>query len=125
MTVDAPAGEALWLSKADTERATGWSLRAEGFCKGDLCVPLPPDRADEFARDDRVNVSGLWALMDRPAARSRAGDVWVLGEAASARTDALRSLEAPDFTLPDFDGKPHSLRDLRGKRVLLLTWASW
>jgi len=49
----------------------------------------------------------------------------VLGESAQARGEALRSLEAPDFTLPDLAGRPHSLSAHRGKKVLLVTWASW
>jgi peroxiredoxin len=32
---------------------------------------------------------------------------------------------APDFTLPDLDGRMHSLSDYRGKKVFLLAWASW
>ena len=32
---------------------------------------------------------------------------------------------APDFTLPDLDGKLHSFSELRGKKVFLATWASW
>jgi peroxiredoxin len=32
----------------------------------------------------------------------------------------------PDFTLPAVaDGKPKSLSDLRGKKVLLVLFASW
>ena len=32
----------------------------------------------------------------------------------------------PDFTLPDIrDGKPVSLSDFRGKKVLLIQFASW
>jgi peroxiredoxin len=34
-------------------------------------------------------------------------------------------LEAPDFTLPDIDGQLHSLSDFLGKKVFLVTWASW
>ena len=30
----------------------------------------------------------------------------------------LTSLDAPDFSLPDLDGKMHSLSDYRGKKVL-------
>jgi peroxiredoxin len=32
---------------------------------------------------------------------------------------------APDFTLNTLDGKPVSLKDLRGKPVLINFWASW
>ncbi|MGH2649454.1 MAG: redoxin domain-containing protein, partial [Ginsengibacter sp.] len=32
---------------------------------------------------------------------------------------------APDFTLPDVDGKPFTLSSLRGKFVLVDFWASW
>ena len=32
---------------------------------------------------------------------------------------------APDFTLNTFEGKPVTLKELRGKRVLINFWASW
>jgi peroxiredoxin len=32
---------------------------------------------------------------------------------------------APDFTLPDVDGKPFTLSSLRGKYILVDFWASW
>ncbi len=57
--------------------------------------------------------------------RDDAGEVWVLGVGAAARSRALQSLVAPDFTLPDLDGRLHALSDHRGKKVLLVTWASW
>jgi len=32
---------------------------------------------------------------------------------------------SPDFTLTDLAGKKHSLRDYRGKNVILVFWATW
>ena len=32
---------------------------------------------------------------------------------------------APDFVVEDMDGEPHSLRDYRGKVVLINFWATW
>jgi hypothetical protein len=48
-----------------------------------------------------------------------------LGVGAAERAKALASLEAPDFTLPDLDGRLHSLSAHRGKKVLLVAYASW
>ncbi len=48
-----------------------------------------------------------------------------LGVSAEERASALTSLEAPDFTLPDLEGRPHSLSEYRGKKVLLVAYASW
>ena len=121
----AEAGDQLWLGRSETQEATGWQLKPEGLCKGDVCVPIPAGQDRDFVRDDDVNVSAFWNMLGKPAAASVQGDVWFLGEGAQARNDALLSLEAPDFTLPDFSGKLHSLTDFRRKRVLLITWASW
>ncbi len=33
--------------------------------------------------------------------------------------------EAPAFSLPDLDGRPHTLAQQRGKVVLLFFWATW
>jgi hypothetical protein len=56
---------------------------------------------------------------------SARGDAWVLGRSARDRRAALASLEAPDFALPYPAGRVHRLSDYRGKKVLLVTWASW
>jgi hypothetical protein len=53
------------------------------------------------------------------------GEVWAVGAPAEERNAALEGLVAPDFTLPDLDGKPHTLSQLRGRKVFLATWASW
>ena len=51
--------------------------------------------------------------------------VWSFGTMPVTRQSFLRGGEAPDFELMGRDGEPVRLSDFRGKKVLLLTWASW
>jgi AhpC/TSA family len=71
----------------------------------------------ELAR--RAEASG------RPVALDADERAAYLGVSAAERAKRLSSLEAPDFTLPDLDGRPHSLSAYRGKKVLLVAYASW
>jgi hypothetical protein len=119
--VTVAAANGLWLSADDAARATGWALKPEGMCQADLCVPLP----DGAARDGRVDVAAFWQLLGRPVVHDAANETWVLGAGADQRNDALAGLMAPDFSLPDLAGVPHTLSALRGKKVFLSTWASW
>jgi hypothetical protein len=118
-------GDALWLSSSDAHRATGWTLTSEGLCAQDACVPLPPGREAEFVQGDTVNIAAFWRHLGHPVARDDAGQAWVLGTGARDRARVLQSLQAPDFTLPDLAGRMHALSEHRGRKVLLVTWASW
>ena len=120
-----PAGDELWVSSEEMAIATGWMLKPEGFCKGKVCVPLPMVDSEEFVQSGRVNLAKVWEMMGKPISASSKGDVWSLGESAQNRNEKMLSLDAPNFSLPDFHGKLHSLADYRRKRVLLITWASW
>jgi len=120
-----PDGDALWIAPADLERLLGWTLKPEGLCRGSICLPLRAPQAARCVRPEAVDVAGLWRALSKPLRRSADATVWLFGEAASARSAALEALEAPAFTLPDLSGRPHSLVDYRGRKVLLATWASW
>ena len=61
----------------------------------------------------------------RPVAVDLDARVAYLGVSAAERAKALATLEAPNFTLPDLDGRHHSLSEHRGKKVLLVAYASW
>ena len=115
----------LWLSAAECEAATGWTLKPEGLCQGDVCIPLPAGRESAFVNGGDVNVTSFWQHMNRPVLHTKAADTYLLGAGHTDRSSVLESLVAPDFSLPDVNGDMHALADFRGKRVFLTTWSSW
>ena len=118
----------LWITIADLKRATGFELKPQGVCREELCFPLPKARRQEFLRKDAgkesFNLTAFARLVHQPVAHDETRAVWYFGLRADQR-QGLASLRAPDFTLPDMQGKMHSLSDFRGKKVFLITWASW
>jgi hypothetical protein len=118
----------LWITPRDLEQATGFAVKPQGVCREKLCFPLPHNREGEFLRKQNgtswFNLTAFAQLVSQPFAHDEALSTWYFGLRADQR-QGLSSLEAPDFTLPDMSGKLHSLSDYRGKKVLLLTWASW
>jgi AhpC/TSA family protein len=118
----------LWITTADLKRATRFEVKPQGVCRDELCFPLPKARQQEFLRKEPqatwFNLTAFAALARQPVAHDEALAVWYFGLRSDQR-QLLSSLQAPDFTLPDINGKPHSLSDFRGKKVLLVTWASW
>jgi hypothetical protein len=113
--------EGLWMSAADAQRVTGWTLKPEGMCLAERCVALPTTAV----KGDQVDVNAFWKKLGGPVIAGEGGEVWSLGAPAEERNAALERLQAPDFTLPDVDGTPRTLSQLRGKKVFLATWASW
>jgi len=114
-------GERVLLSADAVRNALGWDLKPQGLCRGDVCVPV---RDASLKRGAGIDLAILAEHLDRPLALELPIAAYV-GASASTRGDQLASLEAPDFTLPDLDGKPHSLSDYRGRKVLLVAYASW
>ncbi len=103
--------------------AIGFALKPEGLCRGPLCFPVP--EGSTVIADGGLELNAFAALSQRPIAIDLDHDAAFLGASAADRGAALASLGAPDFTLPDLDGKLHSLSEHRGKKVLLVAYASW
>lgn len=119
----ARSGPGLWLGAADLARVTGFQLKPEGLCKDAICVPV---RGKAFVdATGNVDAEAFWRFMGNPVVHDNARETFVLGTGADARNQSLETLDAPDFSLPDVDGRTHALSDHRGKKVLLVTWASW
>ena len=119
----------LWITTNDLTRATRFVIKPQGVCRDELCFPLPKNRKADFVLKRGAttwfNLTEFARLIKQPFATDQKNGVWYFGARATERNSYLTSLEAPNFTLPDLNGKLHSLADFRGKRVLLVTWASW
>jgi hypothetical protein len=109
--------DAAELSVEAFQRETGWVLRPEGACRGAVCVPLPP-------QGPTLNVEVVAEQLGMALVRDERHGLGALGPPTISGR-ALESAEAPDFTLPDLDGRPFRLGSLRGRKVVLVAWASW
>ena len=129
ISVSAGAVNDLWVTTSDLMRATRFVIKPQGVCRDELCVLLPKKRRADFISRKGIttwfNLSEFARLIKQPVVTDQKNDVWYFGSPASEQNRYLTSLQAPNFTLPDLSGKLHSLSDFRGKKVLLVTWASW
>lgn len=109
----------LWIPAPDLPRAIGFELKPQGACREDLCIPV----AKTLRKGSLLNLSGF-ARKTGQAFVNDAG-VWSFGEIPAVSSRFLESRVAPDFALPDRNGRTVRLSDFRGKKVLIVTWASW
>jgi hypothetical protein len=118
----------LWIPLEDLERATGWTSKPEGLCRGGVCVPVPAARKAEWldGAARQLDFAAFAAYLGHAVARDVARGAWSFGPPAGRGVAGTSGpVMAPDVELPDLDGALHALSDYRGKKVLLHCWASW
>lgn len=108
----------LHVSRSEFEAGTGWQLKPEGACRGEVCIPLRSPAGDP------VDVAAVAAAIGMPLVAAPEHGLWALGPAAPG-SRALASAEAPELSLPDLDGNTFHLSSLRGSKVLLYAWAPY
>lgn len=124
-----PDATDLWVTPEDLTRINDFVLKPQGACLDALCIPVLQDRdSDMFVtRQDQpwFNVTELADVLQQSYVADYQDAVWSFGALPIERRSFFQGGEAPDFELLDRDGNMVRLSDFRGKRVLLLTWASW
>jgi hypothetical protein len=116
-------GASIRIAPAALREATGWELKPEGLCKDEACVPVRDRAALADARG--VDLAAFARALDRPIAIDAAERAAAIGTSSAERSARLATLRAPDFSLPDLSGRRHTLSEHRGKKVLLIAYASW
>ena len=115
------AAAALWIRKKDLPRVNGFELKPQGACRADLCIPIPKD----MVRGDYFNLTAFATKAGQPVVAEPDARVWSFGEMRALGGGLASSRVAPDFDVPDRLGRPVHLAGFRGKKVLVVTWASW
>ncbi len=106
------------LTADEVLRLTGWEVKPEGLCKGEVCLPFA-------STGQEVEVAALADRLDAALVHDPEQSVWAMGPAAPGDRPFLADAEFPDLTLPDLDGQPFSFSSLRGRKVVMVAWASW
>jgi hypothetical protein len=103
---------------------TGWEIKPQGACKGNVCIPLPESLARAAADDGNIDAAELARAMNLPVAEAPEHGLMAIGpETIGAR--ALTTAIAQDIVLPDLDGNPFALSSLKGQKVVVYAWAPY
>jgi hypothetical protein len=110
----------LEVERDELRARTGWEIKPEGACKGDVCVPLH----GRLLEGDTVDLEMLAPMLGMPIVHDESHDLWAVGPESGGR--ALSTAVVPPIELPDLrTGEQFALSSLRGRKVVLVAWASW
>ena len=113
--------DALWVRKIDLPRINDFEVKPQGACRADVCIPIPKD----MVRGEYLNLTAFARKVGQSVVVDPGAHVWSFGEIPALRGGLLSSRAAPEFALADRKGRLIHLSDFRGKKVLVVTWASW
>ena len=112
-------GDDLWVQAGDLPRINEFEVKPQGACRADICIPIQKN----LKQGEWFNLTGF----ARKIGEAYVADsgVWSFGEVPVLSSSFLTSRVAPDFAVPDRKKRVFHLSDFRGKKVLVVTWASW
>ena len=109
----------LHVDPAEFASETGWQPTPQGLCRGEVCVPAP----GALDATGSLDVSVVAERLRMPLVHDEAHGLWALGPASGGR--ALPTALAADPVLHDRDGAEFHLSSMRGRRLVMVAWASW
>lgn len=112
-------GQDLWVLSKDLPRVNEFEVKPQGACRADVCIPL----SKTLKHGEWFNLTGFARKIGETVVTDQ--NVYSFGEIPVLRGGFYNSRIAPDFAVPDRKGKVVHLSDFRGKKALVITWASW
>jgi hypothetical protein len=112
-------GQDLWVLSKDLPKVNEFEVKPQGACRADVCIPL----SKNLKNGEWFNLTGFARKIGETVVADH--NVWSFGEIPVLRGGFYNSRIAPDFAVPDRKGRVVHLSDFRGKKALVVTWASW
>jgi hypothetical protein len=116
-----PDPKDLWVRKADLPRVNEFEVKPQGACRRDVCIPIPKT----MLQGEWFNLTAFAHKVGEAYIADSTSRAWSFGEIPVVTGSYAASRLAPDFAVPDRRGKVVHLSDFRGKKALVVTWASW
>jgi hypothetical protein len=116
-------GNRVGIDPTDFEALTGWRVKPEGLCRGEVCVPWR-DRAS-IGDEGALDLEALCLQGAMPLVIDRAELVGAVGTALHQRGDELGSAAARPVELRDLGGAIHPVIDDRSGKKMVVAFASW
>jgi hypothetical protein len=116
-----PDPKDLWVRKADLPRVNEFEVKPQGACRNDVCIPIPKS----MLQGEWFNLTAFANKLGERYIADAGSRTWSFGEIPVLTGSYLSSRLAPDFAVPDRKGRVVHLSDFRGKKALVVTWASW
>lgn len=110
----------LRVTAAEFSSTTGWDAKPEGMCRGELCVPAPG-----ALTDGTVDVEVAAGRLGMPIVHDAVHGVWSLGPATATGRTLSSAIARFPSSLIDAMGRGFDFASLRGRRVIMIAWASW
>ena len=101
----------------------GWDLKPEGLCRGDVCVPVRPEAGVEA--NGQIDFGAVASVLGMSTLVDEEHGLVAVSAPAADRRAALKGRVAPDFALPDLDGRLRTLEEFKDRKRLLIAFASW
>jgi hypothetical protein len=105
--------------------ALGWTLKPEGLCRDETCVPVQVTERRALFVGERVDLVAVTDALGLPTVVDADAGIVAVALDREQRRAALESLTAPDVVLRDLDGAPHALSEWHGQKRLLHAFSSW
>lgn len=117
--------DGAYVDAADLAAATGWTLKPEGLCRDETCVPLFGRRVTRPEDESRIDLTEWADAVGLLLALDADEGVAAITDSAEEHRKRVEAGKAPSLPLQDVDGNPLSFEDFSGHKRVLVTWASW